>query len=530
MTDQVTCILPRWELPTEVGTLVDGDESQVTAADAREEPRLSLPVHRLHDVGLLGRGGFANVHASHDSVLLRTVAKKTLEQPRRMPVASTLRFIEEAQITAQLEHPNIVPVYDFALDELGRQYYTMKLVKGRTFSQVLRDIGPTPDSRSLGEILRIFLKVCDALSFAHSRGVVHRDLKPDNIMVGGHGQVYVMDWGIAHLMHGERPSQQDGEGAQPIRLEGESMPRTQNPNVIVGSFAYMPPEQANGRFELIDGRTDVFALGAILYQAITGRPPYVGEDFARVLMAARRGVIEAPDAVAPGHGMPAALVRIAMKALSCERDERHASVEALRDDVEAFLRGGLCFVTRQYAAGTVLFEEGSVAAEAFVITAGECEVFKRGAHGDLVLRRLTAGGVFGEAAILPGQVRTASVRALTDVTLTVITQESLQAELVNDNWTTMLVRALAGKFLELEANMTSARAALQEHEVVETALAFLCRRGTRGPQGMEGDWSACVAILRERFKLAPAELLRIVAAGDGLTVDTPLNRIILRDD
>ena len=214
----------------------------------------------------LGRGGMGRIHPATDRNLLRHVALKRLAKELVTEPFYRDGFVAEAQITGQLEHPNIVPVHELALDASGVPYFTMKLVQGAGFHHWLLDPNRPPGSTErIEEGLEIFLKVCDAIAYAHHRGVIHRDLKPDNIIVADFGQVYVMDWGLARLSR-TRPA--SGENAQ---MEAPG---------AVGTPAYMSPEQARGIPSEMNERSDVFGLGAILYEILTGRTPY-GQDPSR---------------------------------------------------------------------------------------------------------------------------------------------------------------------------------------------------------------------------------------------------------
>ncbi|HEX4462148.1 MAG TPA: serine/threonine-protein kinase, partial [Polyangia bacterium] len=214
---------------------------------------------RLRDEGEIARGGMGSIRRLYDTELLRHIAMKVLDNELAMQPESKERFLDEARITGQLDHPNIVPVHELVLDARGvPSYFTMKLVDGETLTRL---IAAQKTQRDLERLLEILVKVCDAMAFAHSRGIIHRDLKPDNIMVGSFGQVYVMDWGCAHVSDTERSAiarRADPEGT------------------VIGTVQYMAPEQAWGQIQKIDQRTDVFAIGGILYKMLTGSPPYPG--------------------------------------------------------------------------------------------------------------------------------------------------------------------------------------------------------------------------------------------------------------
>jgi serine/threonine-protein kinase len=368
------------------------------------------------------------------------------------------RFLREVQVTGRLDHPNIVPVHDIGFHSEGNAFFLMKHVDGRTLTEVIGEHRDQPLIGSmLEEHLRIFLKLTNAISFAHSRGVIHRDLKPNNIMVGTHGEVYVMDWGIALLCEdtGEQPERERDLMADEERLREQ---REFNGSLL-GTIGYMSPEQADGRVTDIDYRTDVFGLGAILYEILTGRAPYsCGSRSMQALRQARAGAIKPPAEVTTRH-LPPGLCRIAMKAMAKDPDDRYQSVRDLEHAVTQFLRGGGWFETRTIPAGTVIVQEGDEAYEAYIIESGHCEVFKTGNVGRRTLRELGPGDVFGETAIFTGKARTASVAARDEVKVVVITRESLDYELSEKGWLAAFVRALAERFADIDQRLSALIAA-----------------------------------------------------------------------
>ena len=423
-----------------------------------EEPTPELPAERFDDRGEIARGGMGSVRKAFDNVLLRQVAMKVMERSPDDPSDAVLRFLEEAQITGQLDHPNIVPVHDLGRADPDEQaYFTMKLVTGKTFADALREARQERlDSRTLERVLQIFLRVCDAVSFAHSRGVIHRDLKPANIMVGTHGQVYVMDWGVALLLGSPRPSETD-QRARVTLSRDPAKGNLEEPGTIVGTVAYMAPEQARGRTDLTDERTDVFGLGAILYELLTGRAPNLARTYEETLAAARRGAWEPPESCGAWPDLPPGLCEIAKKALARNPEERQQSVDELKREVEQFMRGGGWFATRMVAAGEHIVREGEPSDAAFVITSGRCEVYKNSGRERMSLRTLAAGDVFGETGVFSSQPRTASVVALDDVTVKVVTRESLEQELDRNEWMRAFVKTLATRFLEVDTELTKLR-------------------------------------------------------------------------
>jgi serine/threonine-protein kinase len=291
-------------------------------------------------VGTAGKGGMGTVRVARDVSLLRKVALKELALEAAANDASRARFVREVQVTAQLDHPNIVPVYGLEVAPGGAPAYAMKLVEGRTFAQLIagarafHERGASPDeAHALPARLEHFLKVCDAIAYAHDKGVIHRDLKPANLMLGPHHEVYVMDWGLCRVS--ARP-ETDEARAEPVSAPGAGA--TQQ-GAIMGTPAYMSPEQALGRQRELGPASDQCALGLILYELVTLRPPYSGETLVEILAKAadaRRGPWRAPG---EGEAVPAELQAIVERATRKDPAARYASVAALADDLRRFLRG-----------------------------------------------------------------------------------------------------------------------------------------------------------------------------------------------
>jgi serine/threonine protein kinase/formylglycine-generating enzyme required for sulfatase activity len=326
------------------------------------------PIKRYERGPELARGGMGRVLRVRASDLNRRIAMKVLsrrdprvglsseeldDDPRRFT-----RFIEEAQITAQLDHPGVVPVHDIGLDAEGRLYFTMKLVDGRTLAEVI-DLSTRGDVHwSTIRVLQSIRDVCNAMAYAHDKGVVHRDLKPSNIMVGRYGETFVMDWGLARLV----PSASDSEPVTPYPIAKPEAPRSETEDedgrasqlsldgAVVGTPAYMSPEQAAGKSEAVGRATDIYAVGAILYHLLVGRMPYVGEgestDAITLLERVTHGALVPLERAAPKA--PPELVAICQKAMARDAAERYSSMAHLAADLQAFLEGR---VVAAYEAG-----------------------------------------------------------------------------------------------------------------------------------------------------------------------------------
>jgi serine/threonine-protein kinase len=400
----------------------------------------------------IAAGGMSRIRRVLNQNLCHQAAMKVLRSEFNQQAGARERFIEEAQITAQLDHPNIPPVHDLWLDANGQVCFTMKLVRGRTLMDLMSE--PPPERRTdqqLERLLQVFIKACDAVAFAHSRGVIHRDLKPENVMVGTYGQVYVMDWGCALL----RPPAPGADGV--VVARDRSTRSLDPPGCAIGTCSYMAPEQARACPEEIDERTDVYLLGGILYELLTAKAPHRGKSPVHTVLLAQSGVIEDPQHAAPGVKVPPGLSQIAMRALAPEPARRYESVERLKEDVERSLRHGWWFATVAFPAGSVIVREGDAADAAYIITQGSCEAFRQEGDRRVVLRRMGAGEAFGETAIFTSQPRTASVAAVDDVVALVVTRDALERAIGTDSWVGAFVRALAERFREVDARLALLR-------------------------------------------------------------------------
>jgi tRNA A-37 threonylcarbamoyl transferase component Bud32 len=295
-------------------------------------PDIALPTSEKYRVGdELGSGGMKYVLRTFERSTERNVAMAVLRDPSASSRKMT-RFVREARITAALEHPNIVPIYDIGLDGAGKPYFTMKLLGGETLQSILQRVNASyGDYRKrypLNSLLQVFQGVCNAIGFAHSRGVVHLDLKPANIQVGDFGEVLVLDWGLARVLEKDPV-------LFPNRLVLEKNLRQLHSEGVSGTPMFMSPEQARGENDALDERTDIHALGAILYAILNCRKS-PGKTGAHARQENAK--------------IPAALVAVAIKAMSEQPDDRYQTVEELASDVRAYVEG---FATAAQRAGAL---------------------------------------------------------------------------------------------------------------------------------------------------------------------------------
>ena len=307
------------------------------------------------------KGGMGEVLFAHDRHIQRDVALKVLLPEVADAPDNSRRFVQEALVLGQLEHPNIVPIYDLGTDPHGRTFYAMKYVRGTTLKEVLDGV-KKGDTRlvaryPLAQLLIIFQKICDAVAYAHSRRTIHRDLKPANIMIGEYGEVLVMDWGLAKIL-----SAPDTEATRPPHAEETATgadPDATRHGTVMGTPNFMAPEQAEGRTREMDERTDLYALGAILYTLLTLRPPIVGTSEEDLMTRLKAGRIPSPTVYndskqaaalagarepvvllhCPGRKVPEALAAVAMRALARRPIDRYQTVAELQRDLAAWQTG-----------------------------------------------------------------------------------------------------------------------------------------------------------------------------------------------
>lgn len=336
-----------------VSSVVRQVEEQLGFAPAMDLPSddesaagtVQLSKERYAIEGEVGVGGMGKVLNVYDQDLRRRVAMKVLHEGLRDRRA-VARFFEEAQATGQLEHPNITPVYDLGIDREHGVFFTMKLVRGRNLREVLRDVSigrlETRRHFTLTRLLQILQQVAMGIRYAHVRGVIHRDLKPENIMVGDFGEVLVMDWGLAKIVD----RRLDTDLQEPVFSNRQDAGQHTLNGTISGTPSYMAPEQARGWIDDIDERTDVFGLGAILYEILTYHPPYESGSSRELLAKAGAGQIVPPRIRAPRNAIPAPLEEICLKALANDREDRYQDALAFHEALQVFLDGTLEAVRR----------------------------------------------------------------------------------------------------------------------------------------------------------------------------------------
>ena len=294
----------------------------------------------------IAKGGLGDVNVALDTELNREVALKEIQGRHANNLDSRARFLLEAEITGSLEHPCIVPVYGLGAYADGRPFYAMRFIHGDSLQDAIKHYHGEPSpvrgrvegerTLELRQLLGRFVDVCQAIQYAHDRGVLHRDLKPGNIMLGKYGETLVVDWGLAKAVGRaeprERPDAYDEPTLRPAAASGSAETLA---GTTLGTPAYMSPEQAAGRLDLLGPASDVYSLGATLYCLLTGRAPVEGKDTAAVLQKVQNGDFPRPRQLKPA--VNPALEAISLRAMALNRTDRYATPRALADDIEHWL-------------------------------------------------------------------------------------------------------------------------------------------------------------------------------------------------
>jgi serine/threonine-protein kinase len=333
----------------------------------------------------IGTGGMGEVYRVQDSDLNRSLAVKVLRKEHRGKADLEARFLEEAQILGQLQHPGIVPVHDVGRLDDGRPFFVMKLVKGQTLDELLKQ-RPRPD-HDLQRFLAIFEQICQTMANAHAYGVIHRDLKPSNVMVGAFGEVQVMDWGLAKVLSepvsgGRQPADDRASLVQTVRTQEPA--QASQPGAILGTYAYMPPEQARGEVDRLDERSDVFGLGGILCVILTGQPPYTGSTGEKLKRQAQDGDVADAEARLGRCGADAELVKLTNVCLTADREARPRNAGVVAERV-----AGYQVAVRERLHQAELARAAAAAREEEARATAAQE--RRSAKAERRARRLTAG-------------------------------------------------------------------------------------------------------------------------------------------
>lgn len=401
---------------------------------------------RYHFLAPVGEGGISNVSSFFDTRLNRVVALKELRESEQYKEELQQFFINEAKLIGYLDHPGVIPVFDAFLRGDGGACYTMKLYEGELLTELVEK-GKKTDQRHmpLTQSFEIFLKLCETMAYVHDKGVLHLDIKPDNIMIGTYGEVMVLDWGSAYLYDSTRfyeylEQHTEKTGLAHFAKEGKG--------IILGTPQYMSPEQTNSSRDTLTCASDIFSAGTVFYEMLTGRHPFPSHHSEELMDQIR--ALNPPPPHEVNSDLPRRLSQLCMRMLQKNPVNRHGSFhDVLRELAECRIAGETLPV-KHYDAGRVIFNEGDAGDYSFMILSGQVEISKWIDGAKRVLARLGPGEVVGELAIISRQPRTATATALEPTRIRVMSKEDVEQELDKlSPWVGKMITGLSGRFIEI---------------------------------------------------------------------------------
>ncbi|MCM8536137.1 MAG: serine/threonine-protein kinase [Lentisphaeraceae bacterium] len=450
MMTQIQLQVPKTQKPD----LPPTEEKSQTKAILPKNPKAQTTTfsyeisERYAESRTVGQGGMGLIRAVEDKNLHRTLAMKILSSKFLDDPSISNAFIEEARITAQLQHPNIIPVHDIGTNkEDGSHFYTMKLVDGESLQDIIDKLNADDQEYkkkyNLYSILNIFRKVCDAVAYAHSKGIIHRDIKPGNVMVGPFGEVLLLDWGLAKYNNSEEQELNIKDRLADATIESPLMTMD---GIIKGSLAYLSPEQAEGDIKNVDPQTDIFLLGATLYHMLTLIPPYSSKNMVEIICKAESGDFIHPNEISGGNRIPEAIVNLILKAMSVDKAKRFKTVDEMIQKLSDYIEARNVSDVRTYQKNDLLIHDNDLEDDTFIIISGRVEISRVIDGKSTVLEVLEHGAVFGELAALTHSLRTATARALEETKVMVISKQLMFDEIRKlPPWLEKIIFNLAGK-------------------------------------------------------------------------------------
>lgn len=406
--------------------------------------------HRYQPLKQLGEGGLAAVSSCFDTYTSRVVALKELKAENLRSSFLVQSFINEVKLISYLHHPGLVSVFDTFMLDKSRICYTMTLVEGDSLATLLGtdELFSSGPRLSLARSVDIFTRIAETMAHVHDRGVIHLDIKPENVMVGRYGEVMIMDWGNARLYNPE-PYRE-----YLARSGSDDFPLTEDErrNVVLGTPLYMSPEQTHTPRSLLTPASDIFSAGIVLYEMLTGVRPFQASE-ADVAMEKVRTYDPLPVHEL-NRDVPLRLSQICEKMLAKEPFDRYETFREVAAELSELRESGQAFSTRTYKPGEVIFSEGDPGEYAFSVLSGRVEIVKKDGDRSRVLATLGKGEIVGELALFTDHPRTATARAVEETTIRVMGADDVKGELEKLRpWVGDMVKALSERFIGLNEKL-----------------------------------------------------------------------------
>jgi serine/threonine-protein kinase len=492
-------------------TQYEPSSDELTALGQETHPPV-VPHVRWEIEKEMGQGGVGTVVKAFDKVMSRYSAIKTLNPNISDDAIMAQHFVQEARLTGALEHPNIVPVHDLGTDDKGHLFFTMKLISGTELTEAIYKEYDHKDSfERLFRLLDIFLKVSDALAYAHSHNILHCDIKTENIMLGDFGQVFLMDWGIAMKMNPSKMVERERGG-------------------LIGTPCFMSPEQASGVRRGLTPRSDIYGMGVILYQILAGAFPFDARDELAVLLEKIcRGDFIAPSAASTRTWIPNEMERITLKAMALDPADRYSSVQELQSDIQRFMRNDIDFPKVVVQQGEMIVQQGDIGDKAYFILTGSCDVIYTDDSGnDKQVKVLRAGELFGETALLTNSERTASIIAREQTEMITIAQSIIDGEVESlKPWMAAFISTLAVRFKHVVKQYQKFLQTPDRRDLANIALTHLAVWGEVVDGHLKGPWTPLRNILVNQFYVAEEILVKELQSFPQIHIHITDDRVVI---